>query len=324
MPGNRTSADSVVSVIIPARNEAPGIQMTVRAVLAQRASMSEIELIVVDDGSTDDTPQLARDAGARVIQSAAKGARGNPGVARNLGASVATGDPLIFLDADCVVENGWLDSILRAHGNGAAMVGGALELPAGLPFIARCDYYCGWYVIHPKRKAGYVPHHPPPNLSVRKGLFRETRGFSEQPPLAYSNEERAWQAELQRKGHRIYFEPRAVAMHHNRPGLGNLLRRSYRWGYTAIESKSQTGATRMAWIYRSPYLLVVGSPLYAIAQSVYILACWLRAGCVEPLLMSPLILISRIAYAGGMTVGGIRWVRHRAGKASVERLAPPW
>jgi Glycosyl transferase family 2 len=314
----------LVSVVIPARNEEIHIYRVVRSVLGQCPAGSGIDVIVSDDGSTDRTAQEARRAGARVVEAGRDGRGGNPAAARNRGASVASGNPLIFLDADCVPGEGWLESILVAHANGETVVGGSLELPPGLPATARCDYYCGWYLVHPGRRAGVVPHHPPPNLSVLRDAFRGTSGFTDRPPMEYTNEERAWLGELQRSGHRIFFEPRAVAFHHNRPGFGNLLRRNYRWGYTAIESKSRTGAARMSWMYRYPRLLILATPLVALAHTAYILACWARVGRYEPLLMLPAVLASRVAYAFGMAAGGVQWIRRRDDAETGQRPRPRW
>lgn len=314
----------LVSVIIPAFNEESIIGKVVRSVLLQRHNRSKIEVIVVDDGSTDGTAAEARMAGARVLEPDENRAQGNPAAARNHGAAISSGDPIIFLDADCIVAGGWLQAILQGHNNKASIVGGSLALPPELPLMARCDYYCGWYLIHPDRAAGFVPHHPPPNISVRRDAFLSTSGFSEQPPFEYTNEERLWQAELRRKGHLIYFEPTAIAYHYNRPGFLNLLRRNYRWGYTAIEAKSQTGTARMAWLYRYPVFLIAFSPVLALAHTMYILACWLQAGKFEPLLMLPFVLVSRFAYTLGMAVGGIRWIRYRKSAPSGERARPRW
>ena len=309
----KVSASRCISVILPARNEAEFIPRVIQAVLAQRPPGSEIEIIVVDDNSTDDTPRVARAAGARVLESG--GAGGNPAGARNRGAAAAVGDPLIFLDADCVPREGWLAAILAAHDRGATVVGGSLDLPPGLSMSARCDYYCGWYLVHSRRPAGDVPHHPPPNLSVRRAAFLSTPGFTQRQPFSM-NEEREWQAALRRAGHRIYFEPKAAAYHFNRPGFANLLRRNYRWAYTAIESKSQTGAARLAWIYRYPRLLIAASVPLAFAHTAFILGCWMRAGLFEPVLMAPAVFASRLAYAAGMAAGGLQWLRRRGAPGS--------
>ncbi|HEX5438857.1 MAG TPA: glycosyltransferase [Gemmatimonadaceae bacterium] len=315
-PGASLGGAWSASVIIPARDAEAFIGRVVRAVFAQRGAGSGIDVIVVDDGSRDATAERARAAGARVL-SRPGGARGNPAAARNQGARAASGDPLIFLDADCVPADGWLEALLAAHGRGAVVVGGSLALPPGLSLTARCDYYCGWYLVHPRRPAGPVPHHPPPNLSVRRAAFLATAGFTERSPLEYTNEERAWQGEVRRAGHTIYFEPAAVAEHYNRPGFRNLLRRNYRWAYTAIEAKSQSGSARAAWLYRYPALLIAGSLPLALAHTAYIEGCWVRAGTLEPLLMLPAVLASRLAYALGMAVGGARWLRRRGGARAV-------
>jgi glycosyltransferase involved in cell wall biosynthesis len=311
----------VLSVIIPARNEALAIATVIRAVQASCPPGQSLEIIVVDDDSTDDTVAVAKAAGARVLELGQRANGGNPARARNQAAAIAQGDPIVFLDADCTPAAGWLQHILSAHDTGAAVVGGALDLPPGLSWMARCDYYCGWYHVHSRRPGGEVPNHPPGNLSVRSEEFRRTAGFTEQQPVAYAHEELAWQADIRRRGGRIVFEPRAVVYHHNRPGFRNLLRRNYRWGYSAIESKAPTQAARMSWVYRYPALLVAASLPLAVGSTAYILFCWVRAGVLEPLLMAPVVFAARLAYSAGLIAGGIRWIRF--GPAAAE-TRPQW
>jgi glycosyltransferase involved in cell wall biosynthesis len=315
------AAATVLSVIIPARNEALAIAAVVRAVQASCPNGRALEVIVVDDGSTDDTVAVARKSGARVLELGRTSSGGNPAKARNKAAALAHGDPIVFLDADCLPADGWLEHLLSAHEAGAAVVGGALDLPAGLSWMARCDYYCGWYHVHSRRPGGNVPNHPPGNLSVRREEFQRTAGFTEQQPVAYAHEELAWQAEIQRRGGRIVFEPRAIVYHYNRPGFRNLLRRNYRWGFSAIESKAPTGAARFSWIYRYPLLLLAASLPLALGSTAYILFCWVRVGRLEPLLMLPAVLAARLAYSAGLVAGGIRWMRF--GPAAAE-TRPQW
>lgn len=303
-------AGRAVTVVIPARNEARSIASVIRAVQASCPPGWALEIIVVDDGSTDDTVGVAGTAGARILELGASSDGGNPARARNRGAAIAQGDPIVFLDADCTPATSWLTQLLAAHQAGEQVVGGSLDLPPHLPASARCDYYCGWYHVHSARRRGAVPNHPPGNLSVRRELFAASVGFTEQHPVAYAHEELAWQAQVRRQGVEIFFEPKAVVYHRNRPGLGNLLRRNYRWGYSAIESKASTGAARMAWLYRHPGLLIAGSIPMAALSTGYILSCWLRARILEPAVMLPALLAARIAYSAGLVAGGLRWMRH--------------
>lgn len=310
-----------VSVIIPARDEAENLRRTLPALLAQAGPGVELEVLVVDDGSRDDTAEVARSAGARVLPVEPAGV-GNPAAARNRGAAAATGDPLVFLDADCVPAPGWLAALLAAHDRGAEVVGGSLDPAEGLSLTARCDYYCGWYHVHSCRPPGPVPNHPPGNLSVRRAVFERTSGFTESHPVAYAHEELGWQAEVRRAGGVLVFEPRAIVRHRNRPGLGNLLRRNYRWGYSALESKAATGAARWAWLYRRSALLIASSLPLALASTLYVVGCWVRAGRLEPVLLAPAVLAARLAYSAGLAVGGLRWLRRGPGLAPERR--PRW
>ncbi|HEU4699274.1 MAG TPA: glycosyltransferase [Gemmatimonadales bacterium] len=310
MPASEAAAQHLVSVVIPARDEGRTIGATLAAVFAQEAPGIALEVIVVDDGSRDDTALQARAAGARVLEIA----EGSPAAARNRGAALAQGDPIVFLDADCTPAPGWLAALLAAHAAGAAVVGGSLELAPGLSASARCDHYCGSYHVHPRRPAGPVPNHPPANLSVRRDCFRATAGFTETFPVADGHEELAWQAELRARGATIRFEPRAMVWHHNHPGLGNLLRRHYRWGYSALESKAATGTARLAWAYRHPRALLAAAVPFGVLTSLYTLGCWLRAGALEPVVMFPAMVAARAAWVVGFVDGGLAWLARRDGR----------
>jgi glycosyltransferase involved in cell wall biosynthesis len=312
-----------LSVVIPARDAGPFIETVLSSVFSQDTGGCELEVLVADDGSRDDTVARAAAAGATVVQCSAPGAPGNPAAARNSGSERASGDVLVFLDADCTARNGWLLAMVRRYEAGERCIGGSLALPDGLAPSARCDYYCGWYHVHPRARAGVVRNHPPGNIAIERKLFLECGGFDERHPIAFSHEELRWQAELQRRGHRIYFEPSMAVDHWNRPGWGNLHRRNYRWAYGAIEIKAETGIVRWPFLYRRPILLIAASLLLAPAQALYIVALWVRAGVFEPLWMSPAILSARVAYSVGMATGGLRWLRRR-GAPEVGRVRPRW
>lgn len=120
-PGACTSSPRV-SVIIPARNEEHNLPTLLRSLRAQRIQPHEI--LVVDDGSTDGTAEQARRLGAKVIGSSAlpEGWHGKPWACHQ-GAQVATGDLLLFLDADTWFETDGLMNLLSAYPGGAFSVG---------------------------------------------------------------------------------------------------------------------------------------------------------------------------------------------------------
>ncbi len=95
---NRVSG---ISVIMPVYNGADFILQSVPPLLAMQQRGEILEVIVIDDGSTDDSKQIAQTMGAKVLSS---GGRIGPGGARNQAAQTAQGDILWFVDADVVVH----------------------------------------------------------------------------------------------------------------------------------------------------------------------------------------------------------------------------
>jgi 4,4'-diaponeurosporenoate glycosyltransferase len=111
-----------VSVIIPARNEEHNLPRLLRSLATQAVKPREI--LVVDDGSTDRTPEVARQLGATVIASKPlpDGWRGKTWACHQ-GAQAATGELLLFMDADTWFEADGFARILSGYSGGAFSVG---------------------------------------------------------------------------------------------------------------------------------------------------------------------------------------------------------
>ena len=124
----------MISFIVPAHNEERLLGRTLEAIhTAARETASRYELIVVDDASTDRTASIAEGAGARVVH----GEWRQIARVRNAGAAVATGDTLIFVDADTIVPVATLRATTAAVDRGAVGGGASVYIDGALPLWVR-------------------------------------------------------------------------------------------------------------------------------------------------------------------------------------------
>jgi glycosyltransferase involved in cell wall biosynthesis len=160
----------VISFIIPAYNEETLLTATLQAVRgAATAVGAPYEIIVVDDGSTDRTSEIAKTQGARVVAVNLR----QIGAARNAGAKVAIGDLFVFVDADTLVPPEVLRSALAALRAGAVGGGSGVRQDSGEPawgpplmaVATRLMRTAGW-------AAGCF-------IFVRADVFRRVGGFDE-------------------------------------------------------------------------------------------------------------------------------------------------
>lgn len=162
-----------LSIIIPVKNEAANLEKCLRSIRDARSVDLSYEILVIDNGSTDNTVDVANKYQATVFVVPDITVAG----LRNYGAEHASGEILAFLDADCTVEPNWFDSIVPYVTDSTVNCFGS---PPGIPsrstWVQRC-----WYQI---RKKG-LPTDPPVkvewlesmNLFVRRDVFNAVNGF---------------------------------------------------------------------------------------------------------------------------------------------------
>lgn len=124
----------MLSFIVPAHNEQGLLPETLRGVFTSAASVGcPFEVIVVDDASTDQTAQIARDAGAKVVSVHLR----QIAAVRNAGARAAGGDVFFFVDADTLISPATLRQALEALEQGAIGGGARIRLDEQCPLWGR-------------------------------------------------------------------------------------------------------------------------------------------------------------------------------------------
>jgi glycosyltransferase involved in cell wall biosynthesis len=213
------------------------------------AEGDEVEVVVVDNGSTDGTADLLAawvEGGPRrrvVFEPEAGLSR-----ARNAGLAAAAGEVVLFVDDDALAPRGWVAAHLAAHRRhpGTAAVGGPVVLtwPEGRPrwLTPGLEH---WYsaLDHGDEAGPFPPPHGPygTNMSVRRDAVTAVGGFAEQlgrrgRSLRSGEEAELWQR-LWAAGETIVYDPATLVLHRVAPGRSSrrwLLRRGWGQGRTNV------------------------------------------------------------------------------------------
>jgi glycosyltransferase involved in cell wall biosynthesis len=296
-----------VTVVVPAYNAADTLPAALAALAAQTYAAGTVAVVVVDDGSTDDTAAVAASCGVAVIRQANQG----PAAARNAGAAVAQGDVLVFTDADCVPEPDFLTAIVAPLAADPTVSGvqGAYRTDqtslvarfAQIEFEDRYRYAARFACLD--LVATYA-------AAYRREVFQAAGGFD----CAFTradNEDTELSYRLCRLGHKLVFAPAARVAHRHPANLGRYLR---------------IKASRAAWRLRAcrehPEKLFRDGYTPGVVRTQTVLAGGLAAG----LLLWPVTqagLWAALACGLGIVGSAAPFVRFAARRdAAVGRVAP--
>jgi GT2 family glycosyltransferase len=204
-----------VSFVIPVLNDATRLARCLRSIAHNRYAANHVDVVVVDNGSTDQSRDVARRAGAKVV--VIRGA--SVSELRNEGARRATGDVLAFIDADNEITSGWVRAAIEVlHMPGVAAVGARCQPPIDGTWVQRTYGHLRgrpeWQSDATWLGSG--------NLAIWRDTFEAIGGFDtsleacEDVDLCHR---------IRTAGQRIVSDPRLKNIHHGDPRtLGELLK----------------------------------------------------------------------------------------------------
>jgi len=268
-----------VSVIVCGYNGAPTLETCLQSLKA--IDYPDYEVVVVDDGSTDNTQQILE--GHPWVKSVYQTNHGLS-VARNVGAANATGEILAYTDSDCMADPDWLYYLVGTllSGNYAG-VGGPNVSPPAQSWQQACVAAAPGGPSHVLLTDVVAEHIPGCNMAFHRWAFEKAGGFDPEYRKAGDDVDFCWR--LQQEGEVIAFSPSAIVWHYRRFTLKAF--RKQQEGYGEAESllrfkhlvffgptgtakwKGQVyGAPRFTWLINQPVIYhgVFGEGLF---QCIY-------------------------------------------------------
>ncbi|MFZ0451603.1 MAG: mycofactocin biosynthesis glycosyltransferase MftF [Desulfatiglandaceae bacterium] len=218
-----------VSIIIPVRNRPKEIEACLNSLGKIIYPSEKLEIIVVDDASSDDTPLRISRFPVRLIL--LKQQR-QASYCRNLAAKEARGIILAFIDSDCVADPLWLQELVPVFRDlSVGAVGGLVDSYSSKTPLERYEKVKSPLAVSPRArrssesdKSFYVPAC---NLLARRKLFLELGGFKEDLNLG-EDVDLSWR--MQDSGHQVEFKPAGKVYHRHRNRLSSFCMRRFDYG----------------------------------------------------------------------------------------------
>lgn len=297
-----------VTVVIPAYNATATIDACMESLVEQQGFAGNVEVVVVDDCSTDETVKRLEYwreelSGERFwIRILRQEKNQGPAAARNRGAQEADGDFVLFTDADCVADSHWLAEMIRPFKEpGVSAVKGAYktrqkELAAR---FAQAEFEDRYRLLDRFRYVDVVFSY---SAGFRTRVFRDIGGYDPAFPVA-DNEDTDLSYRLATAGHRIVFNRKAIVYHHHPDTLGWYLRKKYSRAYWRMLVYKRYPEKAIADTYTPQVLkleiLLAGVLLLSLVLSLWIPgSLWVSAVAAIALLVLSLSFVVKLEVPG--------------------------
>ena len=298
--------EPILSVVIPCLNAAGSISRLLEELEHQTLSRDKYEVLVVDDGSTDDTCALVESfRNVRLYTQRRQG----PGAARNRGIAESTGILVLFIDSDLEAAEDLLEQHLRFHQQHpeVAATGGSVVPLGPLPLFSwvLADHMASWFNAHPDAIHQTQPEYLPSlNFCVKRRPVIEEKELYWSPGLEYSGEDVLYCRELRRMGLEIAFVPQARVAHRDRASFARYCGHMYRWGHHAPFVRGRSADLKYSYLFaprRGSLFFTV--PLIIIGYTLLIWKSWAGVRPLAVTLALPQLFLGRVIYACGVITG---------------------
>jgi cellulose synthase/poly-beta-1,6-N-acetylglucosamine synthase-like glycosyltransferase len=320
----------VISVIIPTFNGASRIGYCLDAVIQHTAGRS-VEILVVNDGSTDGTADVVQQySGVHLITQANAG----PAAARNRGALATCGTIILFTDDDCVPTANWLDAMLEPFENPEVVGAKGVYRTRQKSLVARfvqIEYEDKYRLMARLSEIDFIDTY---SAGFRRDRFLEMAGYDTSFPLACA-EDVELSYRMSARGWKMKFAPNAIVYHTHPDTLSKYLKKKYKFAFwrvlavrknrSKIVKDSHTPQLMKLQLLFAPILLLTAALDLAVRPKVPTSAVVLAAFLISTLpfslravkkdivigLLSPAMLAARACSQFLGVMGGFVYARRK-------------
>jgi len=287
------------SVIVPVYRAEAVLPRCLAALIDQSVPCDDYEIIIVDDGSPDQTAATAERILAGTNGRVIRAPHGGPAHARNLGAQAARGEILAFTDADCEPAHNWLECLTAALHDETVTGAKGVYRTRQKSLVARFvqqEYQDKYDRLANQATIDFVDTY---SAAYRRSVFLASGGFDESFTTA-SVEDQEFSFRLAAQGHRLVFIPAAIVYHQHDATLPEYVRRKFGIGcWKMLVLRRHPG--KVVRDSHTPQLLKVQMGLLAAALLTTLATVlnysWVMSAnvCWLLMLVSMLPLLSKIA-----------------------------
>ena len=274
---NNTGIKEFVSIIIPFRNEEENILKNLNSVENQDYPTAKLEVIYVNDNSTDDTLKILTEnissENIKVIsvpESYSPNAHKKKAV--RFGIENAKGDIIVTTDADCFFNSDWLTSLLNSFDDQTGFVSGPVEFDDNGSFFSKLQKleFAGLIITG----AGLIGSGKPTicnaaNTAYRKNVYEQVNGFADQMNLSSGDDELLMQKIAKDTNYRVKFSlnKNSIVKTPANNSLSSFYQQRKRWASKGLFYRSKALVAILIMIYLF-YLSLVVQPILALTVSV--------------------------------------------------------